>query len=88
MKSQTHSAHLIEMNRQLEDLDNRGRRHNIRVRGIPESVEPGNIVSALQYVFNELLEHQTDTHIDFDRAHRALRATAPPGIYNTLSAKL
>lgn len=52
------------------------------MRGIPESVEPGNILSALQYVFNELLERQTDTQIDFERTHRALRArpadTAPP----------
>lgn len=70
----SHSAHLIEMNRQLEDLDNKGRRHNIRVRGIPESIEQGNIPSALQFVFNELLEHQTDTQIEFERAHRALRA--------------
>lgn len=52
------------------------------MRGVPESVEPGNITSALQYVLNDLLERQTDTPIDFDRAHRALRArpadSAPP----------
>lgn len=52
------------------------------MRGVPKSVEPGNITSALQYVFNELLERQTDIPIEFDRAHRALRArpadTAPP----------
>lgn len=71
----SHSAHLIEMNRQLENLDNRGRRHNIRVRGIPKSVEQGNIPSALQYIFNELLKHQTDTQIEFERAHRAPKRT-------------
>lgn len=49
----SHLAHLIEMNRQLEDLDNSGRRHNIRVRGIPESVEQGNISSAYNtYLMN------------------------------------
>lgn len=58
---QPHLAHLIEMNRQLEDLDNRGRRHNIRVRGIPETVEQSSISSVLQSVFNNLLECQTDT---------------------------
>lgn len=52
------------------------------MRGITESVESGIIPSALQYVFNELLECQTDTQIDFERAHRALTArpadTDPP----------
>ncbi|CAH2273566.1 Hypothetical predicted protein [Pelobates cultripes] len=28
---------LLEMRRQVEDLDNRGRRNNIRVRGLPEA---------------------------------------------------
>lgn len=32
-----HSSHVIQMNRHLEDLYNRGKRNNIRVRGIPES---------------------------------------------------
>lgn len=31
------AQHFIEMNRHIEDLDNRGRRCNIRVRGIPET---------------------------------------------------
>lgn len=35
----THSPHFIEMNRHLEDLDNRGLWNNKRVRGIPESIE-------------------------------------------------
>lgn len=30
-----HAQHLIEMHRHMEDLDNRGRRRNLRVRGIP-----------------------------------------------------
>lgn len=57
------SLHFIEMNRHLEDLDNRGRRNNIRVRGIPESVETEQIAPALQRVFNSLLERPEDTEI-------------------------
>lgn len=67
------------MNRYLGDLDNRG---NIRVRGIPETVEPDQIIPALQRVFNSLLDRQEDMVINFVRAHRALRPrgpeTAPP----------
>lgn len=76
------SQHFIEMNRHIEDLDNRGRRCNIRVRGIPEPVESDQITFALQRVFNSLFERQEDMDIEFVRAHRALRPrgldTAPP----------
>ena len=78
----SHASHLIDINRHLEDLDNRGRRANIRVRGIPESVENAQIIPTLRRVFNSLLEGQEDAAIDFVRAHRALRPkgpdTAPP----------
>lgn len=73
----SHATQFIEMNRHLEDLDNRGRRNNIRVRGIPEMVDSDQIIPALQRVFNSLLERQEDTDIKFVRAHRALRARGP-----------
>lgn len=34
--SDMHLSHIIELQRHLEDLDNRGRRYNIRIRGDPE----------------------------------------------------
>lgn len=36
--SELFRTHRITLNRQVEDLDNRGRRHNIRVRGLSESI--------------------------------------------------
>lgn len=69
----THSAHLITMNRQIEDLDNRGHRNNIRMRGVPESVGRDEIKPALQSVFNSLLERPEELPIEFERAQRALR---------------
>lgn len=33
----THAQHLIEMHSHIEDLDNRGCRHNLHVSGIPET---------------------------------------------------
>lgn len=73
----SHFEHFIEINRYLEDLDNRGRRCNIRVRGIPACVEADQVTLALQRVFNSLLERPEDTAIDFVRAHRALGAKGP-----------
>lgn len=35
----SHAQHLIDMHRHMEDLGNRGRRHNLHIRGIPELVE-------------------------------------------------
>lgn len=76
------TSQLIAVNRHLEDLDYRGRRHNLRVRGIPETVNTDQITSALTSIFNNLLERPVDTLIEFEHAHRALRPrpieAAPP----------
>lgn len=69
----SHALHFIDMNRHLEDLNNRGRRNNIRV----ETVDTEQIIPALQRVFNSLLERQKDAEIEFVRAHMALRARGP-----------
>lgn len=54
------------MQRHMEDLGNRGRRNNLRVRGVPESIE----------------YHQIQQCIEMERIHRALRPkgrdTDPP----------
>lgn len=73
----THSQHMIDMNRHIEDLDNRGRRHNIRVRGAPESVTPDKIRPPLSSIFKSLIERPEASPKEYDRAHRALRPRAP-----------
>lgn len=71
------------MNRHLEDLDNRGRRQNLRVRGLPESVEGDLVSQSVIGLFNSILDRPR-RHADMDRIHRALcpkgRETDPPGI--------
>lgn len=65
----------------LEDLDNRGRRNNIRVRGVPEAETTEDIPLILEAIFNQLLGLPLTTGIRMDRAHRALRpkrASGPP----------
>ncbi|KAM8977522.1 superkiller complex protein 8 [Pelodytes ibericus] len=66
----THTHALRDMRGLLEDLDNRGRCLNIRVRGIPEGEEPNAIKPLLTKLFNQILGHASDTPIELDRAHR------------------
>ncbi|CAH2273468.1 Hypothetical predicted protein [Pelobates cultripes] len=57
-----------------EDLNNRTRCNNIRVRGVPESVTAELLMDTLQNVFTHLLPEATMADLLMDRAHRALRA--------------
>lgn len=72
-----HAKHIIEMNRHLEDLDNRGRRNNLRVGGIPETITSKQIPQLFQKVFNNILERLACSNVDLFRAHGALRGWGP-----------
>uniref|UniRef100_A0A8C5MJ26 Uncharacterized protein n=1 Tax=Leptobrachium leishanense TaxID=445787 RepID=A0A8C5MJ26_9ANUR len=67
-----------ELQRRVDDLDNRGRRHNIRVRGLLEVEGPEDLRAILTELFNHILNRKLDTPIHIDRAHRALRPQPPP----------
>ena len=68
-----HLGHIIEIHRHLEDLDNRGRRHNIRIRGVPEMPDQIPVERTAETIFNDILERPPDSPIEFERVHRALR---------------
>ncbi|CAH2295381.1 Hypothetical predicted protein [Pelobates cultripes] len=72
---QTQNEALIFLQKKIEDLDNRGRRNNLRIRGIPEAPEGTNenITQTLTNLFNQLLGRPVDTPIKLDRVHRAIR---------------
>uniref|UniRef100_A0A8C5QJC0 Uncharacterized protein n=1 Tax=Leptobrachium leishanense TaxID=445787 RepID=A0A8C5QJC0_9ANUR len=76
----TQATQIASLFRWVDDLDNRGRRNNIRVRGLPEPPlgETENIDLTLQTLFNELLQRSHDTPFHLDLAHRALRARGAP----------
>lgn len=80
--TESHSIHLQELHRHLEDLDNRGRCHNLRVRGLPKPIEPSQLTRTTVALFNDLLERPPDAPIELARLHRALRPrlkdTDPP----------
>ncbi|CAH2306103.1 Hypothetical predicted protein [Pelobates cultripes] len=63
---------LLHMRRTIEDLDNRGRRCNIRVRGVPES-DGETIENTLNNLFDMILGADAPHTFRYERAHRALR---------------
>lgn len=81
-KIDDHTLQLRHVNRHLEDLDNRGRRRNLRVRGFPESVEEDPIQHEVITIFNNVLGRPPQSPIAMERIHRALRPrgrdTDPP----------
>lgn len=66
------------MQRHIEDLDNRGRRNNIRVRSLSESDGPEDLNSTLQILFNDLLGEPSTHPVEMDRAHQALHPKGSP----------
>ncbi|CAH2300581.1 Hypothetical predicted protein [Pelobates cultripes] len=60
----------------LEDLNNRSRRQNIRIRGLPESIQPEAILPTVQAIFQSILPDTSEQERYIERAHRALRPPA------------
>lgn len=69
---------LVELQRRVEDLDNQGHRHNIRLRRVPETVLPGQLDVVVLSIFNGLLEGPPDSPISLERFHRTLRPRGGP----------
>ncbi|CAH2312664.1 Hypothetical predicted protein [Pelobates cultripes] len=67
---------LFSMRRHVEDVDNRGRRCKIRVRGVPETEGRENAEEILTELFRSLLQPSPLPEIEFERAHRTLRPQA------------
>ncbi|CAH2292543.1 Hypothetical predicted protein [Pelobates cultripes] len=64
---------LITLRRQVEDLENRSRRKNIRIRGMPETeTEEEPLHACLCALFTQILGEAAPEEIHMDRAHRAL----------------
>lgn len=56
----------------LDDQENRSRQNNIRIPGVPESVEAPNVTDLARSIFNQIMNKPKDNHIEIDRAHSAL----------------
>ena len=67
------------MEAKLTDQEGRARRDNIRIYGIPEEAEGGDISTFLENLLKESLDFPPDTELKIERAHRALapKSTGP-----------
>lgn len=68
-----HNRQLRDMQRHVEEIDNRGRRHNLRIRGLPEYVDNVSLPQVVSDAFNDILNIPERPAISMERIHRALR---------------
>lgn len=66
-----YNALMLDMALRVMDLENRSRRSNIRLRGIPESVKNDDLKGTVTGIFNQYLGKPNDEVIIIDRVHRA-----------------
>lgn len=57
----------------LEDQENRSRRKNLRIKGLPEKFGKEELAPALQQLLNPLLDREIMAPLKVDRAHRVAR---------------
>uniref|UniRef100_A0A8P4KJ98 L1 transposable element RRM domain-containing protein n=1 Tax=Dicentrarchus labrax TaxID=13489 RepID=A0A8P4KJ98_DICLA len=62
-----------------DDLENRSRRQNLRIIGIPKSAENGKRTAFMASFFAEVLGEEIPSPLVLDRAHRTLAAKPKPG---------
>ncbi|CAH2324368.1 Hypothetical predicted protein [Pelobates cultripes] len=67
---------LLSLRHQVEDLEYRSRRHNIRIRGLPEP-DATPVPDTITALFQEILGRDCPPEIQFDRVHRALGPPRP-----------
>ncbi|CAH2324813.1 Hypothetical predicted protein, partial [Pelobates cultripes] len=65
---------LLAMRCQLEDVDNRGQKCNIRVRGVPKVDGEENVGETLSGLFRAPLPTTVPAQFKFERAHRGARS--------------
>lgn len=61
---------LILMQLSIDDGENRSRRNNIRVRGLPEATSGSDLRATIVAIFNRLLDKPPTDELELDRVHR------------------
>lgn len=59
-----------QLKSKMADLEDRSRRNNIKIRGIPETVKPPDLNAYFQNILQEMLPDATVTDLSIDRIHR------------------
>lgn len=72
-----HRSQLLQVRLRSEDIENRSRRNNIRIRGLPEATAPGDLAVTITSIFNSYLDRAPSTEIELDRVHRVSPGVTP-----------
>lgn len=70
--SYTQKETSVALQLQLEDLEDRSRRNNVRLRGIPEALDQENLQDMVKSIFENILKDAMPLNLELDRVHRAL----------------
>lgn len=72
-------------NLKIDDLENRSRRYNFRIRGVPESIV--NINAVVQEFIRAIIPDIPAHRLELDRAHRALQKPRADGLPRDIIVK-
>ncbi|XP_041429830.1 uncharacterized protein LOC121397285 [Xenopus laevis] len=75
------SIQLFHLQQHVDDQENRSRRNNIRIKGLPEATGPEDLHPSIQDIFNNLLGRPNGTHLEMDCVHRETRPFNPDAKY-------
>lgn len=66
--------HVVERKTEerCEEIENRARRNNLRIYGVPENFESGDTIEWVDKFLKELLHLLDDLDLQIERAHRSL----------------
>ncbi|OCT61701.1 hypothetical protein XELAEV_18047730mg [Xenopus laevis] len=66
-----HDQAILDLRRHTEDLENRSRRCNIRIRGVPENIPSEELRDLTTKLFSEILNDSSTPPIEIEGIHRA-----------------
>lgn len=69
-KLQKQHQRLVMLQLQSEESENRSRRNNIRIKGVPEDIEGPALRDTVMAILNQVLKNPPNTPIELDRVHK------------------
>lgn len=64
-------SHIVEAQLNLEEMEDRSRRNNLRLWGLPEATGPEDLAETVTAIFHSLLDSPPPS-LEIDRVHRTL----------------
>lgn len=69
-KDQACSA--VDLQLRMEEMEDRSRRNNLRLRGLPEATGPSDLLATVTDIFRRVAGDHLPESVEIDRVHRAL----------------